>query len=356
MAKKILFGLVLFVLALCSVGCNAEQNDSSESSDSMAQTEMTTATGQVYVTVTDSEGNTVTDSDGAAVTTVQPVIITQVPQTTYVTVTDDNGAAVTDNSGNAVTSAQTIWVTTMQAVGNDNQVQSTTTYSGNDESESDDPATTTVAKSTTTTKATVNTTNASTTTKTDGGQNAETTTSSLTTSSAAQTTTTAVTTTTTADTSDEGNNTEIDYAYGAASALSFDINEVSEDGELMYLIFDVSDDANGVYNVEFHELLLVNINLEEFEYTKANGCVSVGQGIQTDVPTGGEPTAYIGCVEGNAGEQIAVPVMIKNNQGICSFDFKVKYDSSALSLVSIEKAPMIQSDSWMFIVNTDFTP
>lgn len=353
MTKKILFGLVLCVLALCSVGCSSEHNDSSKSSESTSQTEMTTATGQVYVTVTDSEGNTITDSDGKAITTVQPVIITQVPQTTYVTVTDDSGAAVTDDSGNAVTSAQTIWVTTMQAVTDGNHVQSTTTYSGNDDSESDNTATTAATKATTTTKATVSTTNASTTTNTDGGQNDGTTTSP----SAVQTTTTAVTTTTTANTSGgDNNNTDIEYAYGAASALSFDINEVSDDGELMYLVFDVSDDANGIYNIEFSELLLVNVDLEEFDYAKANGCVSVGQGIQTDVPTGGEPTAYIGCVEGNAGEQIAVPVMIKNNQGICSFDFKVKYDSSALSLVSIEKGPLIQSDSWMFIVNTDFTP
>ena len=338
MTKKFLVAFALCLLTLCSVGCNSNRNEASESSQGTEQTEITTATGKVYVTVTDDSGNTVTDAEGNAVTTVQPVIITQIPETTYVTVTDNDGNAVTDDSGNAVTSAQTIWMTTMQTIAPDNQTQSTTTYSedsGNTIT-STAPQTTTKPADTTTAK-TENSTAASST-------------------SAATTTSVQTTTTSTTDSSGGEVNQVAEYGYGALSTIVYDMIEAEGDGELLHLVFDVKDDASGTYNIEFYELMISNVDFEQIDYVTANGCVSVGLGIQTDVPTGGDPTAYIAAVEGTAGQQVIVPVMVKNNSGICAFDFKVKYDKSGLTLVNIEKGPLIESDSWVAFVNTEFTP
>ncbi len=338
MAKKFLLSFALCLLTLCSVGCNSERNETSESSQGTEQTEITTATGKVYVTVTDDSGNTVTDAEGNAVTTVQPVIITQIPETTYVTVTDNDGNAVTDDSGNAVTSAQTIWMTTMQTIAPNNQTQSTTTYSEktNDTVTKTAPQTTTKPADTTTAKTESSTAASST---------------SVSTTTDAQTTTT-----TTANSSGGEGDQVIEYGYGALSTIVYDMIEAEGDGELLRLVFDVKDNASGIYDIEFYDLMMSNVDFERIDYVTANGCVSVGQGIQTDVPTGGDPTAYISAVEGTAGKQVVVPVMVKNNPGVCAFDFKVKYDKSGLTLVNIEKGPLIESDSWVAFVNIEFTP
>ncbi len=341
MTKKFLLSFALCLLTLCSIGCNNEKNETSESLQSTEQTEITTATGKVYVTVTDDSGNTVTDDKGNAVTTVQPVIITQIPETTYVTVTDNDGNAVTDDSGNAVTSAQTIWMTTMQTIAPDNQTQSTTTYSN---AEEESVATTTTAPQTTTKPA-------DTTTKKAENSSTAASSTSVSTTTAVQTTTT-----TTADNSSNEDSQVTEYGYGALSTIVYDMIEAEGDGELLHLVFDVKSDANGIYNIEFYDLMISNVDFVQIDYVTANGCVSVGQGIQTDVPTGGNPTAYIAAVEGTAGQQVVVPVMVKNNSGICAFDFKVKYDKSGLTLVNIEKGPLIESDSWVAFVNTEYTP
>lgn len=327
MNKKIAPLLAMLALSVslcaCSVTRDVDSSGDSNADQTSQTTELTTATGQIYVPVTDASGNNVTDSEGNAITTVQPVIITQIPQTTYVTVTDDKGEAVTDDKGEAVTTEQTIWVTTMQTV--------TTVPTQND-------VTTTYTQQTTTTAAATSTTSSQTST----------------------TTTTTAVTTTTADNSDSSESSEpseeTGFAYGALSTVVVDMIETTEDGEFIKLVFNVKDDAQGTYAVNVYDVMIADINLQKGNFATANGCVSVGRGIQTDVPTGGSPIVYIGSVEGFAGEQIVVPVYIKNNSGVSAFDFKVEYDSSGLELVSIDKGEIVDSSAWAWTVNTNYIP
>ncbi len=318
MFKKITLAVFMLILATAAFGCNDNINtDSSSAETTPLSTEMTTATGVIYVPVTDSSGNTVTDNDGNTVTTVEPVIITQIPQTTYVTVTDDNGNAVTDSSGEAITSEQTIWVTTMVTATAARNSTSLTTY---------------------TTKAS---TSAVSQTKAS-------------TSSAVSTN--AVVTTTTAQSSSTGNPNGGNYAYGALSSVVVDLIDTKEDGEFINLVFNVKENASGKYAVNIYEIMMANIDLEVSEFATSNGCVSVGSPIQTDVPTGGTPIIYVSSVEGFAGEQVVVPVYIKNNSGVSAFDFRVEYDCTGLELIAIEKGSIINSNSWIWTTNLKYTP
>ncbi len=326
MFRKTVLSFIMITLMAAAFGCNSNRNaDSSSAETTPASTEMTTATGVVYVPMTDSEGNNVTDNEGNAITTVQPVIITQIPETTYVTVTDDNGEAVTDDRGEVVTSAQTIWVTTMQAV---------TTAPVETPAETDTYSET---QKITTTSKTVTTT-------------------ILTTSTGAVTTTTTSADSGESDSESSGSDSGSTYAYGALSSVVVDLIDTKEDGEFINLVFNVKDDADGVYAVNIYDIMIANIDLEVSEFATANGCVSVGSPIQTDVPTGGTPIIYVSSVEGFAGEQIVVPIYIKNNTGVSAFDFRVEYDASGLELTSIEKGSIINSNSWIWTTNLNYTP
>lgn len=316
MFKKITLAVFMLIFSAVIFGCNDNRNADSSSSETTAlSTEMTTATGVIYVPVTDDSGNAVTDTDGNAITTICPVIITQIPQTTYVTVTDDSGNAVTDDSGNAVTSAQTVYVTTM--------------------------VTSTAAHNTTT--STAHTTKAD---KTSVSK-ADTTT--------APATSTAVSTTTSADSKADNPNSG-NYAYGALSSVVVDLIDTKEDGEFINLVFNVKENASGKYAVNIYEIMMANIDLQVSEFATANGCVSVGSPVQTDVPTGGAPIIYVSSVEGFAGEQVVVPVYIKNNSGVSAFDFRVEYDCTGLELTAIEKGAIFDSKSWIWTTNLNYIP
>lgn len=50
----------------------------------------------------------------------------------------------------------------------------------------------------------------------------------------------------------------------------------------------------------------------------------------------GELTLSMGAVVGTAGNEVSVPIVVKNNPGIAMADLKVEYDSNALTFLSVE--------------------
>lgn len=58
-------------------------------------------------------------------------------------------------------------------------------------------------------------------------------------------------------------------------------------------------------------------------------------------------------VVGRAGEEVTVPVTIKNNPGIATFRFRVSYDTEALEFISVSKGDLITEGTLSSITDSD---
>ena len=115
---------------------------------------------------------------------------------------------------------------------------------------------------------------------------------------------------------------DADYTYELLATLSFKIKDDAAAGTYpLTLTYSCEDDfyncfANGMETVEFEG---------------QEGSVTV----VADEPAG-VPTIELPTLEAEAGDQISVPVLLKNNPGIVSARLKVGYDASALELIAPE--------------------
>ncbi len=83
-----------------------------------------------------------------------------------------------------------------------------------------------------------------------------------------------------------------------------------------------------------------NDSSEYFDGTETAQCSRCGETIIRNVAP---PKVYSDAVQAEAGEEITVPVYIRNNTGLAGFGFEFEYDSSVLTPISVTNGTLIQS-------------
>ena len=110
------------------------------------------------------------------------------------------------------------------------------------------------------------------------------------------------------------------YTYELLATLSFKIKDDAAAGTYpLTLTYSCEDDF---YNA---------VDMDVVEFGAQEGSITV----IADEPAG-VPTIELPTLEAEAGDQISVPVLLKNNPGIVSARLKVGYDASALELIAPE--------------------
>ncbi len=108
-------------------------------------------------------------------------------------------------------------------------------------------------------------------------------------------------------------------------------------GEMINVLFDVikADDSTSVIKIENAEMY--NMQARKIDVTFASSSASIT--LKKAVTASGKIS--IGSVSGSLGENVTVPVSIAKNPGIAGFKFKINYDKSVLTPISIEKGSVL---------------